>query len=74
MGKKYAALQRIDNDRKITKDTDNAFLLHLENALLLALKERGILNTMQYRYAEEKLMQQRRDWAGKRISKGDTGE
>lgn len=61
--KQYAALQRIENDRKISRETDREFLYNLENALLLALLEDGTLTQMQYRQAEEKLKRQRRDHA-----------
>ena len=74
MRKKFVALQRIDIDRRITKDTDHEFLYHLELALLLALKERGTLNAMQCRQAEERLNQQRRDRARKLVQKGGGGE
>ena len=61
MGRKqYAALQRIENDHKITRETDREFLYDLENALLLALLEDGTLTQMQYRQASEKLKRQRR--------------
>lgn len=46
MRKKYAKLQQISNDRKITRDTDYEFMYHLEHALLLALQESGTLNYM----------------------------
>lgn len=59
--KKYAKLVRIDHNRKITWDSDAEFLYTLQNSLLLALKEEGLLNQMQYHHAEEKLKQQRRD-------------
>lgn len=71
MEKKFAQLQRIEHDRKITKDTDYQFLYHLQNALLLALKEQGRLSQMQYRYAEERLQAQRRDRARKLMEKGE---
>lgn len=62
MGRKqFSALQRIDNDRKITRETDRDFLYNLENALLLALLENGTLTQMQYRQASEKLRRQRRE-------------
>ena len=62
MGRKqYAALQRIENDHKITRETDREFLYDLENALLLALLEDGTLTQMQYRQASEKLKRQRRE-------------
>ena len=62
MGRKqYAVLQRIENDHKITRETDREFLYDLENALLLALLEDGTLTQMQYRQASEKLKRQRRN-------------
>lgn len=61
MERKFAALQRIDNERKITNKTDDEFLYQLQRALLLALQERGRLRPMEYRQAEEKLRQQRRN-------------
>ena len=62
MGRKqYAALQRIENDHEITRETDREFLYNLENALLLALLEDGTLTQMQYRQASEKLKRQRRN-------------
>ena len=62
MGRKqYAALQRIENDHKITRETDREFWYNLENALLLALLEDGTLTQMQYRQASEKLKRQRRE-------------
>lgn len=66
MRKKFAELQRIDNNRPITKDHDYEFLYNLQNALLLALKEQGRLNGMQYRHAEESLKRQRRERARKK--------
>ena len=59
MEKKYSTLQRIEHERIITHDTDYIFLYHLQSSLLLALRECGTLNAIQYRYAEEKLRQQR---------------
>ena len=52
-------LERIENDRRITHETDGEFLYEFQKALLLALVESGRLTEMQYRYAEEKLRQQR---------------
>lgn len=60
--KKYAQLERIDNDRKITYQTDSDFLFMLQNGLLLALKEEHILTQMQYRNAAEALKQQHRTY------------
>ena len=47
-----------ENDREITKETDSQFLFEYQRAILLELKDKGILNEMQYRYAEEKLKKQ----------------
>ena len=52
-------LKRIDNDRKITRETDGEFLYEYQKAVLLALVESGRLTEQQYRYAEEKLRLQR---------------
>ena len=59
MARQFAALRSIDNNEAITKETHHEFLHHLQSAMLLALRERGRLNAMQHRYAEEKLNQQR---------------
>lgn len=58
MAKKFAELHRIDNDHKITKDTDVMFLYRLQNVLLMALKEHGRLNELQYREACVRLKEQ----------------
>ena len=50
-----AVLRSVENDRRITKEQDHAFLYAYQRAVLLALKEAGQLNETQYRYAEEKL-------------------
>ena len=52
-------LERIEDDRRITRETDGEFLYEYQKALLLALMESGRLTETQYRYAEEKLRQQR---------------
>ena len=59
--KKFAVLQNIENDRKITREENREFIYNLENALLLALLEDGTLTQMQYRQASEKLKRQRRE-------------
>lgn len=74
MRKKYAKLQQISNDRKITKDTDYEFMYHLEHALLLALQESGTLNYMQFKEAEKKLNEQRKNWSRKLAQKGVSNE
>lgn len=53
-----ASLIGIENDRRITKEADDTFLFEYQRAILLALKEKGVLNEMQYRYAEEQLRHQ----------------
>ena len=53
------ALERIENDRRITRETDGEFLYEYQKAVLLALVESGRLTEQQYRYAEEKLRMQR---------------
>ena len=52
-------LERIENDRSITRETDGEFLYEYQKAVLLALVESGRLPEQQYRYAEEKLRLQR---------------
>lgn len=59
MGKRICPqLQQTDCRRAITEERDGAFLAHLCAAVLLALKEQGVMNTVQYRYAEEKRKKQ----------------
>jgi hypothetical protein len=55
-------LEKIDNDRKVDRNLDGEFLFEYQKALLLALKEMGTLDEMQYRYAEQKLKNQRNDY------------
>ena len=71
MSRQYAKLQSIENNEAITPETHYEFLYHLQNALLLALREQGRLNPMQYRYAEEKLKQQRRNRGMEILKKGE---
>lgn len=52
-------LERIENDCRITRETDGEFLYEYQKAVLLALVESGRLTEQQFRYAEEKLRQQR---------------
>lgn len=63
MAKKFAKLQRIENNEPITRESNYDFLYQLQHALLLALREQGRLTPMQLRHAEEKLRTQRRDRA-----------
>ena len=53
-----ARLLDIENDREITKETDSQLLFEYQRAVLLTLKDKGVLNEMQYRYVEEKLKKQ----------------
>lgn len=71
MNRQFAKLHRIDNNETITKEHHYEFLYHLQNGVMLALRERGVLNAMQYRYAEEKLKQHRRDRAKNLLETGE---
>lgn len=53
-----ARLLGIEYSREITKETDRRFLFEYQRAILLELKDKGVLNETQYRYAEERLKQQ----------------
>lgn len=68
-----AILQKIEYDRRIARDTDSEFLFEYQRAVLLALKEIGTLNEMQYRYAENSLKNQRRTSAKKIARKTHCG-
>lgn len=59
MTKHQTVLVKIEREHTISKETDYEFLFLLQNGLLLALKEQGRLNAMQYRHAVEKLKDQR---------------
>lgn len=61
-------LQTIENDREICWDLDSEFLFAYQKAMLLALKELGTLDEMQYRYAEALLKEQFRTFVKKRLS------
>ena len=63
MGKRFAVLTKIENDHKITAETDLQFLYHVQHALLLALREKGTISTVQYRRADELLRKQRTEVA-----------
>lgn len=60
--KDVAVLQSIENNREIIWDTDCEFLFEYQKAMLLALKELGTLNEVQYRYAEQTLKFQKQDF------------
>lgn len=72
MARRFAELQHIENNEEITKETQYEFFYHLQSAMLLALREQGKLNAMQCRHAEEKLKQQRCDWAKRILEKGES--
>ncbi|MCI6813140.1 MAG: hypothetical protein SOX11_03265 [Lachnospiraceae bacterium] len=63
-----AVLQTIENNREIIWDSDSEFLFEYQKAMLLALKELGTLDEMQYRYAEETLKEQLRRIVKKKLS------
>lgn len=50
----------VENDHPVTVQTDPAFVFQLQKGLLLALRERGILNMLQYQKVEEELILQQR--------------
>lgn len=58
---KFAELKRIEHNDKITRDSYYDVWYNLELGLLLALRERGTINVMQYHLAMEGLKQQRAD-------------
>ena len=62
-----AVLQTIENNRVIIWDSDSEFLFEYQKAMLLALKELGTLDEMQYRYAEAALKEQQRDFVRKKL-------
>ena len=71
MARQYASLERIEHNHRITRETDHAFLYRLQGGLLLALKEQGRLNEMQYRHAQERLDRQHREWTQKHPQRGE---
>ena len=61
--KRFGKLYRIDFNECITSEKHFDYLYHIQLSLLLALKDLGSLDRMQYRQAEEKLKKQRQDRA-----------
>lgn len=57
--KDYAKLASIENNREITRISDPDFWYEYQKSILLALKEEGVLNETQYRYADGQLKRQR---------------
>lgn len=74
MARRYASLEKIEHNRQITKEQDAQFLHRLQSGLLLALKEQGRLNEMQYRHAQDRLDRQYREWVQKQGQKGEGTE
>lgn len=72
MSREFASLEQIENDHKITRDTEDRFLHRLQSGLLLALKEQGRLSQAQYQYAQEQLDRQRRERTRKQLEKGES--
>ncbi len=64
-----AVLQSIENNREIVWDTDSEFIFEYQKAMLLALKELGTLDEMQYRYAEGVLKEQKQTYVRKKLIK-----
>lgn len=60
MAKQFAVFQCIDNNERITPENHYEFLYHLQNTLLLALREQGRLNAMQHRHAKNNAGTERR--------------
>lgn len=68
--KGHVVLQEIENDRELCRDLDSDFFMEYQKALLLALKETGTLNEIQYYDAEQMLKcQSRRETGMKRKQK-----
>lgn len=59
--REFAELVRIEGQRAITPDRDPAFFAHLEEGLLLALRERGRLTDAQFTQASRRLKPPRRE-------------
>ena len=72
MRKKYVSLHHIRNDHDITMNTDVEFLHLLQQGLLLALKEQGCLDELQYRNAVDRLNTQIHKWSRKQMNKEES--
>ena len=60
----FATFQPTEQMEQITEKNQPVFLQHLQQALLLALQEQGILRITEYHRVEEKLLRQYRGPAG----------
>ena len=67
MKAKFAELLYIDNDQTIDRNTHDELWRYLEQGLLLALRERGSINLMQYHLAMELLKQDQLERPRKRM-------
>lgn len=56
--KDCAKLVGIENNHEITRASDPQFWYMYQQSILLTLKEEGILNDVQYWYAEKQLKKQ----------------
>ena len=72
MKKQFAYLTHIAHNQPITQESNYSFLYHLQHAILMALQEQGRLNAMEFRHAEEKLDQQRRERARQLLTNGES--
>ena len=64
----WARLVEVRNRRYVTGDSEPEFWIHFQRAVLLALRDEGLLNESQLGLAEERLRRQHRagSAAGKR--------
>ena len=72
--RKRARLAGVEHGRKITKETDGQFLFEYQRAVLLALKDSGVLDEAQYRYGAEKLKNQLQTHIRAQNSAAERGE
>lgn len=54
----HPQLVQIKEKQAVTKETHPEFWFHCQRAILLGLKEDGVLDEIQYRHAEEHLAKQ----------------
>ena len=66
MKRKFAALQCMDQNEAIDREEQYEIWYDLERGLLLALRERGTIDTMQYHLAVDGLKRQRMERAGRK--------
>ena len=69
-----ARLLGIEHDRRITEETDSQFLFEYQRAILLSLRDSGMLDEAQYRYGSEKLKDQFRTYIRKQNGTEERGE